>query len=129
MRTTLTTAIIAALCLVGIPSLALSQSLAEVAAKERKRREAQAKGPAKVITEDELAKGRRGAPPPDVAPVEDEEAAKEGASSGASGEQAEEEKSDEELRAEARADWDKRRQAAEEKVAPWMPSRPVFEPT
>ena len=49
--------------LLGVPAIASAQSLAELAEKEKKRREA-VKGSSKVITNDDLRRGRR-TPPPD----------------------------------------------------------------
>lgn len=123
MRTTFVTAVVLSLGLVGIPAAVHCQSLAEVAAKTRAQRKAEGAKPPKVITGDDLESGRRGAPPPDeVTPDQPDDsaqgestAASDSTDQAASG--AEKEKTDDEIRAEKRADWEKRQKETEDKVA------------
>lgn len=120
MRRAFATAIFVSLCIAGAPAAVHSQSLAEVAAKTRRQRQAEGTKPPKVITDDELARGRRGAPPDEVAPAEDSSSSDSASSGSASKDQGAQgqtkEKTDDEIRAEAKADWEKRQKAAEEKV-------------
>jgi hypothetical protein len=123
MRTTFVTAVVLSLGLVGIPAAIHCQSLAEVAAKTRAQRKAEGGKPPKVITGDDLESGRRGAPPPDEVTTDQSEDSAQGeqdtgsAPTGQAASGAEKEKTDDEIRAEKRADWEKRQKAAEEKVA------------
>jgi hypothetical protein len=116
-RMTMRIRAIAILSVLTFVSTVWAQSLGEIAEQEKKRR----KGTTHVITERDLARARGSnySQPPETLPDgESSEASEtsEGASSGESTGENEEEKTPAEIRAEQRADWQKREQNAREKV-------------
>ncbi len=109
-----------------LPVTAQAQSLGEIAAKERQKREAQKKPPAKVLTEADLEKAKGAtANIEGVTPGAGEESTQAGAEGtkpdgSAEKKKVEGEKSEEEQKAEQQAAWKKKVEAAEKKLRTYL---------